>query len=76
MCDISILASSTMHATVQTLHYAHKLSRKLKLEEATLRFQYLGKDSSLTHQLSLKHPRHIIKRATVQEHRLSCQKIS
>ena len=43
----SILASSTKHATVQTLHYANKLIRKLKPEEVTLRFQHLGKDSSL-----------------------------
>lgn len=47
LCDISILASSTKHATVQTLHSAKKLIRKLKSEEVTLRFQYLGKDSSL-----------------------------
>ena len=47
MCDISILVSSTKHATVQTLHCANKLIRKLKSEEVTLRFQYLGKVSSL-----------------------------
>lgn len=47
MCDISILASSSKHATVQTLHCANKLIRKLKSEEVTLRFQYLGKGSSL-----------------------------
>lgn len=44
---ISILAFSTKHATVQTLHCANKLIRKLKSEEVTLRFQYLGKQSSL-----------------------------
>ncbi|KAK9523757.1 hypothetical protein VZT92_017657 [Zoarces viviparus] len=47
MCDISILASSVKHATVQTLHSANKLVRKLKSEEVILRFQYLGRDSSL-----------------------------
>ena len=47
MCDISILVSSTKHATVQTLHCANKLIRNLKSEEVTLRFRYLGKDSSL-----------------------------
>lgn len=47
MCNISILASSTKHATVQTLHCANKLIRKLKSEEVTLRFQHLGEDTSL-----------------------------
>lgn len=47
MCDISMLASGTKHANVQTLHCANKLIRKLKSEEVTLRFQHLGKDSSL-----------------------------
>ncbi|XP_062409954.1 uncharacterized protein LOC134100639 [Sardina pilchardus] len=46
MCDVSILASSTKHATVQTLHCANKLIRKLKSDEVTLKFQHLGKDSS------------------------------
>lgn len=46
-CDTSILASSTKHATVQTLHCTNKLIRKHKSEEVTLRFQYLRKDSSL-----------------------------
>ncbi len=47
MCDISILASNTKHATVQTLHCANKLIRKLKSEEVALRFQYLGKTVQL-----------------------------
>ena len=47
MCDISILASNTKHATVQTLHCANKLIRKLKSEEVILRFQYLGENCSL-----------------------------
>lgn len=47
MCDISILASSTKHATVQTLHCANKLIRKLESEEVILRFQDLGENSSL-----------------------------
>ncbi len=47
MCDISILASNSKHTTVQTLHCANKLIRKLKSEEVTLRFLYLGKDSSV-----------------------------
>lgn len=42
MCDISILASNTKHGTIQTLHSANKLIRKLKSEEVTLRFQCLG----------------------------------
>lgn len=47
MCDTSILASSITNATVQTLHCANKLIKKLQSEEVPLRFQYLGKDSSL-----------------------------
>lgn len=47
MCELSILASSTKHATVQTLNCTNKLIRKLKLQEVTLKFQPLGKDSSL-----------------------------
>ena len=47
MCDVSILASSTKHATVQTLHCTNKLIRRLKSDEVTLKFQHLGKDSSL-----------------------------
>lgn len=47
MCDVSMLASNTKDATVQTLHCANKLIRKLKSEEVTLRFQYLGENSSL-----------------------------
>ena len=47
MCDVSILASSTKHATVQTLHCINKLVRKLKSDEVTLKFQHLGKDDSL-----------------------------
>ena len=45
--DISMLASNTKHATVQTLHCANKLIRKLKSEEVILRFQYLGENSSV-----------------------------
>ncbi len=33
MCDISILASDTKHATVQTMHCTNKLIRKIKSEE-------------------------------------------
>ena len=47
MCDVSILASSTKHATVQTLHCINKLVRKLKSDEVTLKLQHLGKDDSL-----------------------------
>lgn len=47
MCDTSLLASTTKHATVQTLHDVNKLIRKLKSEEVILKFQNLGKDSSL-----------------------------
>ena len=47
MCDIYILASNTKYATVQTLHCANKLIRKLKSEEVILRFQYLGENCSL-----------------------------
>ena len=47
MCDVSILASSTKHATVQTLHCINKLVRKLKSDEVTLKFLHLGKDGSL-----------------------------
>lgn len=43
----SILATSTKHAAVKTLHCANKLIRELKSDEVTLRFWYLGKDSSL-----------------------------
>ena len=46
MCDVSILASSTKYATVQ-MHCINKLVRKLKSNEVTLKFQYLGKDGSL-----------------------------
>ena len=47
MCDTYILASNTKYATVQTLHCANKLIRKLKSEEVILRFQYLGENCSL-----------------------------
>lgn len=45
VCDISMLASGTKDATVQTLHCTNKLIRNLKSEELTLRFQYLGEDN-------------------------------
>ena len=47
MCDTYILASNTKYATVQTLHCANKLIRKLKSEEVILRFQYFGENCSL-----------------------------
>ena len=43
MCDISILASSSKHATVQTLHCANKLIRKLKSEGFSAWEKVLGK---------------------------------
>lgn len=48
MCDISMLASGTKHAAVQTSHCTNKLIRKLNSEQLTLRFQYLGEDNSKT----------------------------
>lgn len=46
MCSAAIIASTTKHATVETLHDANKIIRKLKSEEVILKFQNLG--SSLT----------------------------
>ena len=47
MFDTCVLAANIKHATVQSLHDTNKVVRKLKSEKVTLKFQNLGKDSSL-----------------------------
>lgn len=47
MFDGCNLASNTKHATVQTIHEANKVVRKLKSQQVTLKFQHVGKDDSL-----------------------------
>lgn len=46
MCETSILASTIKHATIQSLHDANKLTRKLNSKEVAQKFQNLGTDSS------------------------------
>jgi len=47
MFDTCVLAANLKHATVQTMHEANKVVRKLKSEHVTLKFHNLGKEDSL-----------------------------
>ena len=47
MFDACILASSLKNATVQSIHDANKVIRKLKAEKVTLKFQHLGNNDAL-----------------------------
>lgn len=47
MFDACILASILNSATVQSIHDANKVIRKLKADKVTLKFQYLGENDTL-----------------------------